>query len=262
MSSTDINGIADADIATSGGRGHLVQYDTSSNRRIDLAVQGSTTMIGMNVNNDASAAGDTVNMIYVGTATGIAGEALDAFDEVVSLSDTEFGKYTAGSGGVVVGRFIPTLKAGATNLPSAVAGQTIRVYLYARKEARNDVSGTLKAVYDFAVDGGTIGSIASGAFFPALAVVNQSGFQIKTTCTSATDAGTMAVTSTDITIDAAVAISAGTDWDAGLREGDHQVDTASTWEAAVLRQELSFVIAVENFTAGKIVAFADYWIGE
>ena len=260
--STDINGIADADIVTAGGRGHLVQYDTTSNRRIDHATSGSETIIGMNTNNDATAAADTVQMVYAGVATGVAGEALDAFDEVYALSDSEFGKYVAGSGNTCVGRFIPTLKAGGTNLPSVIAAQTIRVYLYARKEIRNDASGTLKAVYDFAVDGGVIGSIASGAFFPALAVVNQSAFQVKTTCTSATDAGTMAVTSTDITIDAAVAISLGTDWDAGLREGDHQVDTSTTWEVAVLRQELSFVIAVENFTAGKIVAFANYWIGE
>ena len=260
--STDINGIADADIVTAGGRGHLVQYDTTSNRRIDHGAPGSLTIIGMNTNNDASAAGDTVQMVYAGVATGTAGEALDAFDEVIALSDSEFGKYVAGSGQIVVGRFIPTLIAGATNLPSVVAGQTIRVNLYARKEARHDGAGTLKAVYDFAVDGGAISSIATGAFFPDNAVVYQSGFDKVTTATSSTDAATIAVTSADITIDAAVAISVGTSWDAGLREGDHQSDTDTTWEKTTSRQELSVVIAVEAVTAGKFVAFANYWIGE
>ncbi len=59
--STDINGIADADIATAGGRSHLVQFDRTSNRRIDLALPGNADVIGMQTNNDASAAGDTVN---------------------------------------------------------------------------------------------------------------------------------------------------------------------------------------------------------
>ena len=265
MSSTvTINGIADADLVTAGGRGHMCQYDGSSSERIDLVTSPtSDTQIGMLVNNDPDAAGDQVTMVYAGFATGIAGEALEPFDEVIALTDSEFGKYTPGSGDVVIGRYIPSQRGGATNLPDAAATETIRVYLYARKEAKADGAGTLKAVYDFAVDGGAISTIGSGAFLPDNAVVYQSGFDVVTTATSATDAGTMAVTSTTITIDAAVAISAvGDFWDAGLREGDHQVDTDTTWEKTVGREELNFVIAVEAFTAGKFVAFANYWIGE
>ena len=132
------------------------------------------------------------------------------------------------------------------------------------KAARNDGAGTLKIVYDFAVDGGAISSIGTGVFIPDNAIVKESMIHVLTTCTSATDAATIAITSTDVTVDAAVAISAvGDVWDAAVpRVGDHVNATAGSWEVTTSRQEISVVIAVEAVTAGKFVAFIDYKLSE
>ena len=59
--STDILGIADADLVTSGGRGHLVQYDGASTERIDLVTTSrSATIVGALTNNDPDAAGEYI----------------------------------------------------------------------------------------------------------------------------------------------------------------------------------------------------------
>jgi hypothetical protein len=261
--STDVLGISDADLVTSGGRGHLVQVDGSSSERLDLVTTSrSATVIGALTNNDADTAADKARFVYAGWVDGIAGTAIEPFDLLQAETDSEFGKYVPGKGHTVVGQYLPELRAGGTNLPDAAAGDKIRVYLFANKVAPNDAAGTLKAVYDFAVDGGAIGTIGLGVFFPDNAVVNQSAFDILTTHTSAGDIATIAVTSTDVTIDAAVAIGTGTPWDAAIREGDHQVDTDTTWEKTASEQELNVVIAVEAVTAGKMVIFANYWISE
>jgi hypothetical protein len=205
--STDIQGIADADLVTSGGTGHIVQVDGSSNERLDLATTSrSATLLGAMTNNVPDAAADKVALVYQGWVRGKAGTALEPFDLLQCETDSEFGKYVPGKGHVVIGQYIPVMAAGATNLPDAAAGDSIRVFLFANKVAPADAVGTLKAIYDFAVDGGAISTIGLGVFFPDNAVVTQSGFDILTTHTSAGDLATIAVTSTDITIDAAVAI--------------------------------------------------------
>ena len=262
-SSTNLGGIANADLVTAGGRGHLLQTTADSTAQLDLQVTSdSATAIGMLVNNDPTAAGDKVTYIFEGVATGKAGEAINPNQEVIALTDSEFGAYVIGSGATVIGRYIPTIEGGDSDLEACVAGQDIRVFLYADKRPRNDASGTVKITYDFAVDGGVISSIGTGVFLPDNAVVYLSSIEVLTTATSGTDAATIAITSTDVTVDAALAISDGTNpWDAGLRIGDHTA-TASTWEKTTARQEISFVIAVEALTAGKIVAYLDYRVSE
>lgn len=263
--SIDAQGFADADLVTSGGRGHLVQYDSSSSYRLDLVTTNdSDAVVGMLTNNDASAAGDSALFTFAGWVTGKAGAAIQPLQEVVALTDSEFGPYTPGSGAVVVGRYIPEAAYNGTDLAAADAGEDVRIYLYARKEVRgNDAGGVLKAVYDFAVDGGAISAIGLGTFLPDNAIVAQSIIDVITTFTSATDAATVAISSTDVTVDAAIAISdAGNPWDAGIREGDHQYDTGGTWEKTTSRQELNLTIAVEAVTAGKLVVFLDYKLSE
>jgi hypothetical protein len=209
--STDALGIADADLVTSGGRGHLVQFDGSSNERLDLVTTSrSTTIAGALTNNDADTAADKAKFVYSGWVDGIAGTALEPGDLVQAETDSEFGLYVAGKGHTVVGQYLPELRAGGTNLPDAAAGDKVRIYLFANKTTRRDGDGCLKAVWDFAVDGGAISTIGSGVFFPDNAVVYESAIDVITTCTSSGDAGTMALTSTNITIDAAIAISAAT----------------------------------------------------
>jgi hypothetical protein len=261
---TEVMGVADADLVTSGGRGHLVQVDGSSNERLDLVTTSrSPTIIGALTNNNADTAADKAQFVFQGWIDGIAGTALEPFDLVQSETDSEFGLYVAGKGHVVVGMYLPEMRAGGTNLPDAAAGDKVRIFLFANKTTRRDADGCLKAVYDFAVDGGAISTIGLGVFFPDNAIVAQSAIDVLTTHESAGDTATIALTSTNITIDAAIAINdGGNPWDAGMREGDHQYDTAGTWQKTSSEQELNVVIAVQAVTAGKMVIFANYWISE
>ena len=164
---------------------------------------------------------------------------------------------------LVIGRYVPELRSGGTDLPAAAAGDYIRVLL-AGVPMRLQGLWSARATYDFDVDGGTIGTIGSGVFLPNNLVVCQSAYNVETTCTSeGADAGTMAITSTDVTVNAAIAISDGTNpYDAGSFEGDHQWDTPGGWEKTTSRQELNFVIAVQNFTAGKFTVLVNGFISE
>lgn len=122
-----------------------------------------------------------------------------------------------------------------------------------------------RAVYDFAVDGGTIGAkIAKSpmALLPLNAVVVGGFVHVVTTCTSATDAGTMAIHvngANDVV--SAIAISnGGNPWDAGLHAIVPKANTPeSTGIITTAARAVTFTIAVEAFTAGKIVVFL-YWV--
>jgi hypothetical protein len=115
------------------------------------------------------------------------------------------------------------------------------------------------ATYDFAVDGGAISAIGLGVTLPDNSIV-YGGFVDKiTTCTSATDAGTMAIhanAANDIVT--ATAISSGTTWDAPGRLALTEVMTAATTLKLTAAREITATIAVEAFTAGKFMVVLYY----
>jgi len=128
-------------------------------------------------------------------------------------------------------------------------------------------SRSFRAVYDFAADGGAISVIGLGVTLPDNATVTRSLYRVITTCTSATDAGTMSVgfpTDGPADIVTATAISTGTTWDAtgdyvdGNQDGTLANFTAELTDA----RELSVTIAGEAFTAGKVLFYGDYVIAE
>lgn len=132
--------------------------------------------------------------------------------------------------------------------------------ILARKVAR--------ITWDFDVDGGaTTGTLASSVSIPDNAVITSCWYDVLTTATSATDAGTMAIhIPTDGDLQAAIAISDGTN---PYDSGRHTCDTkgtdpgdASTFLKTTGSRAVSFVLATEAFTAGKIQVYVEYAITE
>lgn len=131
--------------------------------------------------------------------------------------------------------------------------------LYAKREFR--------CLWDFSVDGGAIGTIALPVTLPDNASITVARYRVLTTCTSATDAGTMALgvaTDDAAGLVAATAISTGTTWDnTGAWVActpDGQVGNFTTETTAA--RTLLATIATEAFTAGKILIVGEYIVSE
>lgn len=125
------------------------------------------------------------------------------------------------------------------------------------------------STWDFAVDGGAISTITTGCVLPENAVITNAYYLVLDTCTSATDAGTLAlgVETVDAAgLFAAEIISTGTTWDATGTPIQCLPDTATigdwTTGTSDATQQIAFTIAVEAFTAGKIAVFGDYVVYE
>lgn len=109
--------------------------------------------------------------------------------------------------------------------------------------------------YDFAVDGGTIGTITPAATVEipngATVVPHLCFYRVETTCTSATDAATISIIlPTDGTIIPAIAISdAANPWDLG---GHVPTSVSSSLiPVTTAARNVQVQIAVENVTGGK-----------
>ena len=122
-----------------------------------------------------------------------------------------------------------------------------------------------RATYDFAVDGGAISAISLTTTLPDNAIVVGGFVDVITTCTSATDAGTGAISvegADDIV--AALAISNGANiWDAGQQPIVPKANTPETTAVkTTAARAITFTIAVENFTAGAFVVFLLYTVSD
>lgn len=119
------------------------------------------------------------------------------------------------------------------------------------------------AYYDFATDGGAIGTITlRGTKLPKGARITRAWYEVQTTFTSATDAATIAIgipTDDATGIVGATAISAGGNvWDAGLHEAIQTGTAATMSEKTTAERALTATIAVEVLTAGKFVLVYEY----
>lgn len=122
-----------------------------------------------------------------------------------------------------------------------------------------------RATYDFAVDGGAISSIGLGVTLPDNAIVTRTYIQVITTLTSSTDAATIALTipTDDVAgLRAATAISSGTSWDAGFKDGIQDGVIANFSEQCAAEREITATIAEEAVTAGKFIVFCEYIISD
>tara|TARA_Y100000310_G_C20698683_1_gene827688 strand:- start:1232 stop:1735 length:504 start_codon:yes stop_codon:yes gene_type:complete len=119
-----------------------------------------------------------------------------------------------------------------------------------------------KAEYDFATDGGAISAIDLNVDLPDNAIIVSGFVDVVTTLTSATDAATIALHANSADdIVAAVAISAATDWDAGVKSIVPVATGATAIKLTALRA-ITATIAVEAVTAGKFNVYLFYVIGE
>ena len=124
-----------------------------------------------------------------------------------------------------------------------------------------------KVVYDFAVDGGVAGTItlANSPTIPDNAVVWVEAYDVLTTCTSASDAATIALQlPVDGVLTTAIAISDGTNpWDAGaFSRIAGGLATPLTKKCTAARVPSLLVAGGENLTAGKIVFYLRYFVSQ
>lgn len=123
--------------------------------------------------------------------------------------------------------------------------------------------GQVTCTYDFSVDGGAIGAITLNdtATLPDNAVITGITYDVITTCTSSSDAATIALTvPTDGALTTAIAISNGANpWDAGPHLGSVITPIARKTTA---ERDLQITVAVEDLTAGKIVFYVSYFVSE
>ena len=115
-----------------------------------------------------------------------------------------------------------------------------------------------QATWDFAVDGGAISAIDLGITIPTNSIIVGGVLDVQTTCTSATDVGTGAISvegANDIVT--AVAIGTGTPWDQGFRVIIPKW-TAATFVKTTAARAITFTIAVEAFTASKFTISLAY----
>jgi hypothetical protein len=119
-----------------------------------------------------------------------------------------------------------------------------------------------KAEYDFAVDGGAVSAIDLNVDLPDNAIIVSGFIEVITTLTSAGDSATIAIHANSAgDIVAAVAISAATDWDAGIKS-IIPVGTGATAIKLTALRAITATIAVQAVTAGKFNVHLFYVIGE
>lgn len=128
-------------------------------------------------------------------------------------------------------------------------------------EAGNTTPKIAVAVFNPSANVGerTIGAHGLGIYVPDKAVIKRAWYNVITTFTSATDAGTVALSAQSANdLKAAIAISNGANpFDAGILEGV-PVDTAATRIKLTAERELVATVAVEALTAGKLVLYVEY----
>lgn len=121
----------------------------------------------------------------------------------------------------------------------------------------------VRATYSFVSNGGAAAAHGLGQYLPDNAIIVDSLIDVVTTCTSANDTGTMAISvegANDIV--SAIAINnGGNPWDSGLHAGV-PVGTAATAIKLTAKREITATIAVQPFTAGKFHVFIWYVMGD
>lgn len=129
------------------------------------------------------------------------------------------------------------------------------------------VAKSATVLYDFSVDGGTAGTIAltGSPTIPDNAAVWVEAYEVITTCTSGTDAATIALQlPTDGALTTAIAISdASNPWDAGVFNGvSGGLATPLPKKTTAARVPSLAVAGGEDLTAGKIVFYLRYFVTE
>jgi hypothetical protein len=122
--------------------------------------------------------------------------------------------------------------------------------------------GSGKCVFDTATTANrTIDAHTCNLIIPKDAVVKFAAYKVLTTFTSASDAATIAISvvaANDVV--SAAAISTGTTWDAASIpiETIPKVETSTTWLVTTVPSAVTFTVAIEALTAGKMVVWFEW----
>lgn len=122
--------------------------------------------------------------------------------------------------------------------------------------------GAGKCVFDPSANSSdrTVAAHTCGLKIPKNAVVKFAAYKVLTTFTSANDSATIAISivaANDVV--SAVAISTGTTWDADVAiETIPKVETSSTWLTTTAESDVTFTVAVQALTAGKMVLWVEW----
>ncbi len=152
-----------------------------------------------------------------------------------------------------------------TGLTAIGAGKVTQAMVAVQTAAGLNVKRIAHGIFNpTAVSGDrTIAPHTLGATIPDKSFVSGAWYWVETTCTSATDAGTIALSiqaANDLTT--ATAISAGGDiWDTSAKpvECTPVIETTSTWLLTTAARAITATVAVEALTGGKIHVFVEYW---
>lgn len=108
----------------------------------------------------------------------------------------------------------------------------------------------------------TIAAHTIAIAIPDKSIITRVYIEVLTTFTSATDAGTIALSLNAANdVKTATAISAGGDfWDAGFHD-PLQAGAAANFIKLTAARQLTATVAVEALTAGKMLVFVDYVLG-
>jgi hypothetical protein len=225
-----------------------------------------TLDIGANTTMNLEIGGSAVAVV---TAGGVTMQGTDSFAfgaATENISSSVAGQLDIAAANIVVVTTadvsINASSSVAVDAPSAAVNS---VYLnYDGMTEGVNASTVIKTRYNFATEGGLIGTINLGQKVPDNAIITRTYYQVVTTLTSATDAATVALgVATDAAtgIVAAIAISdVSNPWDAGLKEGIQTGTMANAIQTAGLRNVI-MTVAVENLTAGALDLFIEYVIG-
>jgi hypothetical protein len=120
--------------------------------------------------------------------------------------------------------------------------------------------GIARCTFD-ATGGKATGAHVGDLTLPKGAVVKAAYYKVLTTFTSATDAATIAISvvaANDVV--SAAAISTGTTWDAASIpiETVPKVETSTTWLVTTADSPVTFTVATEALTAGKMLVWFEY----
>lgn len=102
-----------------------------------------------------------------------------------------------------------------------------------------------------------------GATIPDKSFVSGVWYWVETTCTSSSDAATIAISiegANDVVTATAIS-TAGDIWDTSAKpvEGVTKIETTSSWLLTTAARALTATVAIEALTGGKIHVFAEYW---
>ena len=207
---------------------------------------GSVTFASSNFTIGAGAIGTTELAALAVTVAKMAANSIDSDQYIDASIDTAH--FATGA--------VDAAALGALSVTEAKLGVSTADALNAYRIAR--------ATYDFSVDGGAVSAISLTTTLPDNAIIVGGFLDVLTTFTSSGDSATIAIHvegANDIVT--AVAISAATDWDAGLHAIIPKANTPeSTGVKTTSAQAITATIAVEAVTAGKFVVWLYYVVSD